>query len=228
MQTLNEYLVEHCLRLDRVHHVGGLVHAELLGDDFELGLQHLADAVLHRVFENEVDGPHHMALADTVHAANALFDAHRVPRHVEVDDHVAKLKVQALAASVGRDQNPNVLREDLLRLGAGIQVHAAVEQSHREATAFQEAREHGLCRHELREDQDLHGRIVLFLLQLVDQLQQGLSLCVGALGLGFPGQGQQEVNLGLLLHPARGLHRNVHLALTVQLGPLVHLGRIEQ
>ena len=35
--------------------------------------------------------------------ADALFDPHGIPRHVEVDDHVAELKVQALAAGVGRD-----------------------------------------------------------------------------------------------------------------------------
>ena len=34
---------------------------------------------------------HHMVLPDTVHPADALFDPHRVPRHVEVDDDVAEL-----------------------------------------------------------------------------------------------------------------------------------------
>ena len=52
------------------------------------------------VFENEVDGAHHVALADTVHPANALFDAHRVPRHVEIDDHVAELQVQAFPTCI--------------------------------------------------------------------------------------------------------------------------------
>ena len=67
--------------------------------------QHLAHAMLDRVLQHEVDGAHDVRLADTVDAADALFDPHRVPRHVEVDDDVAELQVQALAAGVGRDQD---------------------------------------------------------------------------------------------------------------------------
>ena len=44
-----------------------------------------------------------VALADTVHAANALFDAHRVPRHVEVDDDVAELQVQTFTTGIRRN-----------------------------------------------------------------------------------------------------------------------------
>ena len=92
----HKQLVEDRIGLDRVHDVRGLVHAEFLGDDFELGFQHLADPVLHRILKHEVDGTHHMALADTVHAAKPLDDTYRVPVDVVVDEVVAVLKVLAL------------------------------------------------------------------------------------------------------------------------------------
>ena len=41
--------------------------------------------------------------AEPVDAPVALDEAHRVPRHVEVDDHVAELQVQTFAARIGGD-----------------------------------------------------------------------------------------------------------------------------
>jgi hypothetical protein len=70
--------------------------------------QDLANAMLDRVLEDEVDRAHYVRLPDAINAADALFDPHGIPRHVEVDDDVAELKVQAFAASIGRDQNANV------------------------------------------------------------------------------------------------------------------------
>ncbi len=202
LKSLQEQFVKDRLGIDRIHHIGGLINTKLLRNDFEFGLQHLPNPVFHRVFQHKVDGAHHMALADTVHAANALLNAHGVPGHVKVNNHMAELQIQTFTASIGRHQNPDLLREDLLRFCTCIQVHAAVEQDHREATAFQKTCQHGLCWHELREDQNLQGGVVFFLLQLVNQLQQGFSLRISALSFGFSRQGQQQVHLGLFLNPA--------------------------
>ena len=152
-----------------------------------------------------------MLLADTIHPANALFDPHGVPRHVEVDDDVTELQVQTFTAGIRRNQHAHILGERLLRTGARFQIHAAVERRHRETTAFQEVGQHGLGGHELGEDQHLQRRIAFFLLQLVDQLQQRFSLGIGACGFGLPRQVQQHLNFRLLQLPAAGLHGQVHL-----------------
>ena len=97
---MHEQLVEDRIGLNRIHHISRLVNAKLLRDDLELFLQHLAHAVLHGVFEHEVDGTHHVLLSDTVYPANALLDPHRVPRHVEVDDEMAELQVQTFTTGI--------------------------------------------------------------------------------------------------------------------------------
>ncbi|MNR48408.1 hypothetical protein D3C85_1676460 [compost metagenome] len=97
---MQEQLVEDRIGLDRVHNVGRLVDAKLLRDDLELCLQHLTHTVFDRIFQYEVDGAHHMVLTDTVDAANTLFNPHRVPRQIEVDDDVAELQVQTFAAGI--------------------------------------------------------------------------------------------------------------------------------
>ena len=82
--------------------------------------------------------------------------------------------------------------------------------------------------HELGEDQHLQRRVAFLLLQLVDQLQQRLSLGIGSCGLGFPRQLQQHLDFGLLQLPAAGLHGQIHLGLAVQVRPLVGAGVLEQ
>ena len=66
-------VVEKRFRFDGVHHVGGLVDAELFGDHGQLVFEHIAHAMLDRVFKNEVDGSHDLGLADAVDAADALL-----------------------------------------------------------------------------------------------------------------------------------------------------------
>ena len=46
--------------------------------------------------EAEIEDIHILCLPDTVQPSNALFDAHRVPGKVVVDDGVGKLQVTAL------------------------------------------------------------------------------------------------------------------------------------
>src|SRR5690606_8875696 len=111
LKPLDKELIEQRFCLDRVHYVGGLIYAELFGDDRELRLQNLPNAMLDRVLQDEVDRAQHVRLPDTVDAADALFDPHRVPGHVEVHDDVAELEVQTLASSVRRDQNTDISGE---------------------------------------------------------------------------------------------------------------------
>ena len=47
-------------------------------------------------------------LSQAVDAADPLLDLHRVPRQVSIDQHTARLKVQALARGVGADENVNL------------------------------------------------------------------------------------------------------------------------
>ena len=45
-----------------------------------------------------------MLLAQAVDAADALFDAHGVPRHVVIDQRAAELEIQPLRRCVGAEQ----------------------------------------------------------------------------------------------------------------------------
>ena len=77
--------------------------------------------------QDEVDCPHNMWLPDSVHSANSLLDAHRIPWHIEVDDDMAELEVQPFAASIGRNQDTRIAGERLLSLCASVKIHAAIE-----------------------------------------------------------------------------------------------------
>ncbi len=211
MQAIHKQFIKQWLDFHGVHHVGGFIDTELLGNDLQLLLQHFADTVFHGVFQHEVDGTHHMGLANAVDAADSLLQAHRVPGHIEVDDHMAELQVQALTAGVGRDQHPYIAGECLLGAGARLQIHAAVKQDNGKPAAFQKLGQHRLSRHKLGEHQYLQFWGVLFLLQLVDQLQQRFGLGIGALPFGFPGQIKQHLDFGFLLLPVAGLQGHVEL-----------------
>ena len=141
---------------------------------------------------------------------------------------MAKLQVEPFAARIGRNQHPRVLGEGLLGAGAPIQIHAAIEGDHGEATARQEVGQHGLGGHKLSEDQDLQGRCAFFLLELVDQVQHRFRLGVGARRLGVAGQCQQMLDFRPLPFPTAGLERPLHLRLPIQLGPVLGAVHIEQ
>ncbi len=42
-----------------------------------------------------------MVLADTIHSTDTLFDSHRIPRQIVVDEQVAELEVPTLTTSLG-------------------------------------------------------------------------------------------------------------------------------
>ena len=155
LQALHKQLIEHRLHFCRVHHIRSLVHAELLGDEGEFFFQNLPHTVLHRVFQHKIQRTHHVLLPDAIHPPNALLDAHRVPRHVEIDDDVAELQVQTFATRVGGNQHARILRELLQAARARFHVHAAVERGDSKTPASQIVHQHGLRGNELRENQHL-------------------------------------------------------------------------
>lgn len=67
-----------------------------------------------RIFEHEVDDTHCVGLADAVHPANALFQAHRVPGYVIVDDHMAELEVETLTTSFRQAEDADILSKCVL------------------------------------------------------------------------------------------------------------------
>ena len=178
--------IEHLPGLRRVEDVCGLVDAELFEDDRQLLLQHFAHAVLHRVPHHEVDRADRVFLADTVDAADPLFELHRIPGNVVVDHHVAELQVQPLAAGVGRHQKAGRAGERTLHVRALVQSHRSVEADYREAAVGQKPAQHLLRRDELREDQDLQVGVAFVLLQTIDPVEQSVGFgvhtgCLGAL-----------------------------------------------
>ena len=57
-----------------------------------------------------VPNPHDLVLlSDPVDAPDALFDAHGIPGHVEVDQHPAYLEVESLAHRLGSHQDPDLI-----------------------------------------------------------------------------------------------------------------------
>jgi hypothetical protein len=70
-----------------------------------------------------------LLLADAVDAAEALFEAVRIPRQVVIDHQVGVLKVDAFTGGVGGDQDANfgVGTKDRLNAAALIAVGAAVD-----------------------------------------------------------------------------------------------------
>jgi len=95
--------------------LGELVRAEPLAEDqagvaddeFEqvhLVLEDLQQVLLKGVLLNEVVDVHRVLLTDVMQAAGALFDLHRIPGQIEVDEAVAELEVAAFGVAVRQEQ----------------------------------------------------------------------------------------------------------------------------
>ena len=80
-----------------------------------------------------------LRLADAVDAAEALFQAVRVPGQVVVDHQVGALQVDAFAGGVGGQQHLHlrVVPERFLRRQAFLAAHAAMDDDHRRLAAEQ-------------------------------------------------------------------------------------------
>ena len=220
---LDVEIVEHLSGLRRIEDVFGLVDAKFRQDDRQLLLQHLADAVLDRIPDHEVDGPHGVGLADAVDAADPLLQLHRIPGNVVVDHHVAELQVQTFAAGVGRHQEAGRAGERLLRLRALLQSHRSVETDHRESPVGQKFAQHLLRGDELGEDQDLQIGVALLLLQPIDPAEQGFRLGIGAGALRPPGRFEEQRHLrAFVLEGAQPAgEQRIDLLLAVEVGPFL-------
>ena len=75
----------------------------------------------------------HLALADSVDAAEALLDAVGIPGQVVIHHEMRPLQVDPLARGVGRDQNANVrvLQERFLGISPLLAREAAVDDDYR-------------------------------------------------------------------------------------------------
>src|SRR5207245_4217654 len=91
---------------DRLH----LAHHQL--EEVDALVEDRQDALLDRAGEAEVEDLDGLGLPDAVQPADALLDPHRVPRQVEVDQAVAELEVEPLAADVGRQQDAPITTAD--------------------------------------------------------------------------------------------------------------------
>ena len=220
---LDVEVVEELARLGRVEDVAGLVDSELLQDDGQLLFQDLANPVLHRVLDDEVDGPHRVLLTDAVHPTDALFKSHRVPRDIVVDYHVAELQIQSLATRVGRHEDTGLLREGALDRRPLLHPHGAVEAHNREATVGEELLQHLLGWDELREDEHLQVGVTFLLLQAIDPVQQRLRLGIDTPLLRALGRLEEELHLGafVLQRLQLGREQRVHLLLAVEIHPLL-------
>ena len=77
-------------------------------------LQAIEHLRLPRTSADQVKDVHGPPLANPIDSADALFEPHRIPRQLEVDDEPAGLvKVQAFARGVGGQQDPDGSRREL-------------------------------------------------------------------------------------------------------------------
>ncbi len=98
-------------------------------------IEKLVDALLGAVLEvQEVDHSHVDLLAVAMAAADALLDALRVPRQIEIDDQRAELKVDAFRAGFRRNEDRLAFAEGFddgglhvrrLRAGYGVATFVA-------------------------------------------------------------------------------------------------------
>ena len=195
-QRIHIQIVEHMRGFGGIQHVAGLIHAKFFEDDGELYFQHVAHAKFHAVGKQEIDGADHRLLANTIHAANTLLDPHGIPRDVEINNDVAKLKIQAFATGIGGNENADFLGECLLHLLAFVHAHAAVEARDGNAAIAEKLRQHLLGGHELGEHKQLHVRVAFLFLELVNPFQQRLGFGVRAAGLDLASGGKQQFHLG--------------------------------
>ena len=112
--------------LRRVENIAHLVNAEIRQDCGQFFLEDFLHPVFNSVLQDEVECPDNVFLADAVHSADALLQAHGVPRQVVIDDHVAKLQIQALAAGIGGYKHPGGTGKFLLDPPPFFQPHGPV------------------------------------------------------------------------------------------------------
>ena len=101
---LGVQLLEDGSALGGIQHVLRLVHAELVENGRQLFFEDFLHPQFHAVLEDQVECLHRMLLTDTVHTPDALFNPHRIPGQIVVDDDVGELQVQTLTTGIGRNE----------------------------------------------------------------------------------------------------------------------------
>ena len=124
--------------LQLAEHVEDLA-AERLPGLFQLLEQPPVDVALAGLVGDQVPQVADLRLADAVDAAEALFQAVRIPGQVVVDHQVGALQVDAVAGGVGGQQHLHlrVVPERFLRRQTFLAAHAAVDDDHRRLSAEQ-------------------------------------------------------------------------------------------
>src|SRR3990172_3946726 len=64
----------------------------------DLVLQDIEDMVFNRLSDRKIEDENISSLTDPVQPPDPLFDPHRIPREIQVDERIAELQVSALAA----------------------------------------------------------------------------------------------------------------------------------
>ena len=113
--------------------------AERLPGLFQLLEQPPVDVALAGLVGDQVPQVADLRLADAVDAAEALFQAVRVPGQVVVDHQVGALQVDAFAGGVGGQQHLHlrVVPERFLRRQTFLAAYAAMDDDHRRLAAEQ-------------------------------------------------------------------------------------------
>src|SRR5262249_32755499 len=135
---------------------------ELADDELEevhATVEHVEDPLLGRPAGAEVDDLDRMLLADPVDPPDALFEEHRIPGKVEVDEPVAELEVLALAADLGADEHARVALVELLDDGGALGRREPTGEGERpDPTPFEVGRDRLVRGAEAREDEELVPR----------------------------------------------------------------------
>ena len=132
------------------------------------------DLLLQGVAGNEVKNENLALLADAIDPSDALLDGHRIPRHVEIDEGVAKLDIASFTARFGTEKH----RHPVAKLGNGGVLlgtaQAALEACEGEALPSQQVGEMNERLAVMDEDQLLFVRVP------PQQLEQGRLLAAVA------------------------------------------------
>jgi hypothetical protein len=101
--------------------------AERLGLPRELLEQSVVDVAFARLMRDQTPEVTHLCLADAVDPAESLFEAIRVPREIVIHHQVRTLQVDALASSVGGDEDQDL--RVVLEGGLGFAPFVSVEST---------------------------------------------------------------------------------------------------
>ena len=113
-----------------IEDIGILIDSHFFEYHRELFFQHLSHTVFNRVCYDKIENLHISRLPDTIHTTAALFDLHRIPRQIVVDDDIRELQVQAFATGVSRNKDVRVVPEFPERIVAFFNAHSAIQDCH--------------------------------------------------------------------------------------------------